>query len=412
MKKIILFSISVVVLSALSGCSDFFGGGSDNNTGGGTSTVVVNSTLTGSITWTADKIYHVTDSVTLTGNLTIQPGTKVSFDTLCGLYVDAGATLSAVGTAASHISFTAAGTQAAGSWGHIVLAAGSNASTFTYCDFTYAGGGIGAALENNGKATITNCVFHDNLSSGIHAGAASGGTTTITGNTFYANGDLPLIINRYCFADSTNQFYKTGSAISYFLNGVEFVGNFDGAVTLDITEVPYCVFNDAGVSYSTSGNLTIQPGVTIKFGTGYGLTIYSGSTFTATGTALAPIVFTSVKDDAAFGDTNGDGATTGAPGDWGRIYLESGTTGTNLKYCDVEFGGWGLGYVINSSGAAAIENCVFTNNLHGAVTADSSASGTLTGNTASDYGSVDAYSISSSATIPTSLTNSPAAVYY
>ena len=87
------------------------------------------------------------------------------------------------------------------------------------------------------------------------------------------------------------------------------------------------------LTISNGAALTIEPGVIVKFAAGKSLTVNSGGTLQAVGTRALPIVFTSIKDDANGGDTNGDGiATEPQAGDWHQI-KNNGTA--NIEYAKV-----------------------------------------------------------------------------
>ena len=100
-----------------------------------------------------------------------------------------------------------------------------------------------------------------------------------------------------------------------------------------------------GVVYHVTGNLTIGSGATLnipsgailKMASGVSITVDNGGTLNAQGTRSSPVVFTSIKDDAVGGDTNGDGSMTNAgSGDWARIYA-GGTVNMNhciIRYCN------------------------------------------------------------------------------
>ncbi|MDD5435377.1 MAG: NosD domain-containing protein, partial [Nitrospira sp.] len=87
--------------------------------------------------------------------------------------------------------------------------------------------------------------------------------------------------------------------------------------------------------------LTIEPGTVVKFNSGTGLDI-NGALY-AVGNPSEKIVFTSYRDDSIGGDTNGDGFSTGQPGDWGRIYFSDSVTDslTRLEYAVIRYGGSG-----------------------------------------------------------------------
>ncbi|MCP3870547.1 MAG: hypothetical protein GY703_21130, partial [Gammaproteobacteria bacterium] len=125
------------------------------------------------------------------------------------------------------------------------------------------------------------------------------------------------------------------------------VQNHSGTISVNTTWSAADVHLITGnVTVSSAATLTIAPGAVVKFNASKYLTIQGG--LSAVGTAEDRIVFTSYRDDSIGGDTNGDGASTGQPGDWNSIQFNDSTneSTTELNYVDVRYGGNGSSYNI------------------------------------------------------------------
>ncbi len=121
-------------------------------------------------------------------------------------------------------------------------------------------------------------------------------------------------------------------------NPTKVSGVISANTTWALASSPYLVTGDVTVNPGVT--LTIEAGVVVKFYPGTNLTV--NGILSAVGTSDQRIYFTSLKDDSVGGDSNLDGsATWPAPGDWGRILFGNSSVDalTKLTHAVVRFGG-------------------------------------------------------------------------
>ena len=163
---------------------------------------------------------------------------------------------------------------------------------------------------------------------GEDSGAATGGTTSIAagGTTGIAAGGTTSIAAGGTITVATGGTSAGGSTgdSGSGLSTIKLDLADDNCDIIAPTTWNAAIYDTSGcIIITVSSALTIQPGAIIKFTKDGYMDVGDTGTVTAHGTADAPIIFTSMKDDAHGGDTNADGATAPTKGDWGS----TGTSG-------------------------------------------------------------------------------------
>ena len=118
------------------------------------------------------------------------------------------------------------------------------------------------------------------------------------------------------------------------------VVNHSGTISVDELWAATDVHRVTGTVTVNAGiTLTIEAGTIVKFNNNTGLSV--NGALVASGTSTNMIIFTSDDDDSAGGDTNANGLSFGAPGQWDQIRF-SGSVAvdvTSLEFVEVRYGG-------------------------------------------------------------------------
>jgi hypothetical protein len=322
------------------------------------------------------------------GHLAIDPGTVVKFvnpdladpeeQRGTGTLIVSG-TLEASGTAAAPVAFTSFwddslggdtdGTiapPAPGDWRGLLLNEGADVTLDEA--IVHYGGANGANLfvDNASSLSLTNSEISLSSHKGMSLRATGPAVTYIVrDNTFNQNEDYAVTLLSHAPGTVSFDFRDNGGQ-GNGINGIQLdatLGNATlapnpslGDATLAPTStLPYVI---QSLTLAPGYTLTVEPGVVIKadqnLSGGVGSLIKIAGTMEAVGADNNPIVFTSIHDDEAGGDTLGDGqASQPGPGNWRGIDVQA-TGSVSLTHVILRYGGSDNIGLFNNGGTATV----------------------------------------------------------
>lgn len=253
----------------------------------------------------------------------------------------------------------------------------------SYCDLFYAGYlnanwnfyGGGAISLNRASPRVTHNLIWK--CGGVYSGDSGHGlrlensASVVESNTVdSAAGYAFSVIGNVTAAFPS---FRGNTATNCGLNGIRLPAQFDINAQLDDAGIPY--ITSPAVLISTNVTVRAAAGTIIKFGEtdpvqGRMWTVHGR--FEALGTPSRPVVMTSLRDDAAGGDTNNDQNRTAPLGtgyaDWASLTVRRGgfarLTSTTLRYGGYLNGYWsqeGGGLITLWEGTVEAADCAFLN---------------------------------------------------
>lgn len=230
---------------------------------------------------------------------------------------------------------------AAGDWSTIQFQSASN-DTFSLldsCIIKFGGNGSwGGVTYTDAGSTISNSTISNSNNFGIRCENSS---TPQAKNVVLQNCRLdPIAMSLLSNPTFTN--------ITFAANGSNGVRILEGTLSSNANLAQRSIAGFSNIAYimdnvtiAPSAVLTIKPGVVIKFSNWYNGILVQGG-LVADGTAVQPIVFTSIHDDSYGGDTNNDGnASSPSKGDWATIDFQASSLDSvnSVRDCIIRYGG-------------------------------------------------------------------------
>ena len=141
-------------------------------------------------------------------------------------------------------------------------------------------------------------------------------------------------------------------------------------LTVNVNSVNYRPYDDVTIGLtnppSETATVTVPQGTAFKFGPSRKMTVKGALSLLST--PAQPVIFTSIKDDAIFGDTNKDGSgTSPARGDWGELQFALGSSDFHNAIVRYSTNGLHLFFdgAVNANLLATVRESVFIHNQYG-----------------------------------------------
>jgi len=286
--------------------------------------------------------YHITSSINVTGTLTIQPGTIISFGANAALTVTTGS-IGAFGTPSARIRFT--GDQSTrGYWRGITVLTPNAANELSYVDVSYAGGDGTASAANvavlgGAQLKISHTLLEQSAGVGLFlddiATVATFALDTMRNN---AKAGIKLPDRLVGVLDNASSF-ASGNGVSYI---DAYAVGVSSSQLWQVTSTPIHLSGQTTVS----ADLVIAAGVTVQFGADAGLTVTTGSLI-GIGTSTNRIQFTPEKQQRGY---------------WRGLTIQT-NAANRLSYANVSYAGGGGGanaadIAVVSGGQLQLDNAI------------------------------------------------------
>lgn len=310
------------------------------------------------LTLNSDKTYRIPAQWTLHALVEIEPGTTITMGSGLSIQVLHGGSLKAVGAAADPILIHGE-QQSAGYWRYIYFGTDSIDVELSHVH-VQDGGGCGpldAAVygTSGGRLRTSNTEITNSERYGLRVDWSDFRPDQFSENRITDSGLAPIAI-------APRQMGSIDGASEFIGNTVDRIEVTVGGQANPIsagpphrwgkTTVPFHI----GTGFFIDGNVTVDPGARLEFGSGAHIHVRSEGSLNAIGTAADRIAFTGAQETKGY---------------WYGIYFSSNAVNNELQYADVIYGGgsshWGGAVSVGYGARLHLAESSVTNNERYAV---------------------------------------------